>query len=1640
MPTNQDFSYLNQPIQTDPNTQMLEIMDTSIKSKYPPNQVAAKPLYTEDDINNLGADTRKKVVDYSVPFTEGYQRLNSGAYVARYEDFLSGIDNNQRLAEQQTTSDKWLNGFKKFGAKTGTAIIGGTLGTVNGVIQSVYEGSFDALYDNEFSRTLDDWNTKMDYKLPNYYTKQEQEKGLGGQITTANFWADKVLGGLSFTVGAIVSEGIWATATGGASLAARAARWGAEGTRDFSRVAKGVSSYKDLVKGAVNTAFKGGVANKERAIGMARLAELGNATRYMVTSSGYEAGVEALQYKKEAEERFFNSFKELNGRPPTAEEIATFRNDLNDSSNAVFAGNMAILAPSNLAMYGSLFNIRSPFKGAGTLINKNIFGIGAEAVEEAGTQTAKLLKPTTFQKIAATSYTYGKAPLIEGLFEEGMQSNVSKTASKWIDNSYNSQNINQSSDLIGMFYESMGETYGTKEGWNELGVGMIIGAIGGTVASRGEMSQAREKAKFAASGEATFQSKALLNKFLMSSQMQVAAQSQNEAIAKKDIFGALMAQDDMLHAQMNFKHQMEEDPRTLVKEYEIALENTSVQEFAEMGIEEQDIEQHKKDVLQGYTEQVQNFRKNRQFAEAVIGKGNIAGLSEITAQGNEALNMNNKEALIQALTYSLSKGERVNTVMNDILSRFEATLGTENTKSLRIERSLKAAGSKLNSQYNKVDSELKTAKKEQTALEKELRRLQDAPKPAEGDRTTGNRFGDVNEKIIALAEKVATLSEKRETIFKQAADENKKRAEIAGITIDNIAVEDTIMSSDLDNLNDNLNKIDSIIEQYRELNPQTFLELSKLTQEYQKAQKTFLDYQSTSLALTSGNIKLSENTGWLGKIMNSKKTMDEFSRDWLIDVLDNYQKSKIESLAPQAQEILEVEDMPVPVVTEDEVIVQAPVVRNTKTPSEQLKDRLEKALKNRFYPLTYIGNNFDELSLRKPTQKEVEEYRELLQKGEDNERFQELKTKLEDWKLLDSAVTEENQSFADIIEIVEQLETQIEQEQTIKELPFKDLVEVATTTDAIFDRNANSLLQNTDGTVTAKLVGDEVRFSHLSIYSLIQKFDITPKVRIWEQKGKNKVLSATPKYIDSALLEENAKIPQTEFYFGDVLVRVGDKGQLFLKLEDLDRTGLVVLDSNVVDWSYSDVYEELSNGELRKKASDFTVKLTNGTIIPLDSEAAYEMKEGEILRFEVRRDDVWNDKLSKIARKKNLTEEDKDYIKKNLQIYVISEKDSKKVATVKAQNFTNSSTENNDNFLALRQKAFDMWMKGVNEKNAPLSIVVPATVQVKGIMLGSPNMTVERTEDGYKPKNIEITEAALENIYDQGYILNGKLVTSKDNTKVRKDFTRKLSKATPNEKIPVIVFSHKGQLVAFPVTLQPTEIENPQKAQDLQNILADYAASKATEVETVKKINNLLIQNNISPSVYNLTELNEGIVNQIIEDFAVEINYANVENWTQKGFNKQQLLTDALINIDLTDNPITSPKIQMDLSTLEITTERDALNNNRSGIENQLSDKAKEIWGIVRNDERFRDITDTIFTDAFDDNEVLIAPKNHLETLHNISILKQAFSANLSKKIKEIVGIKEAEVKTLFKQLEFLNKQIVIPNQKEVENLRNKVC
>lgn len=1786
------------------------------------------PSYTPPEITNLAATIKDKVaaVDFQAPpkdsnpynpyyfgkniaapvkgslevtnynIDDAYQVLNDGSYIAKYDTYKAGRNNAEYFGQTQSTGDKWINGVTKALGKVGTAVLGGTIGIVNGVGAAIEDGSLTALYDNDFTRTLDDWNTKMDYKLPNYYTQQEQDKGLFGQAATANFWSDKVLGGLSFTAGAIVSESLWAYATGGYSVGTAAARWGTKAL-GFSKVAQGINTYKGILKAPLIAAYRSGQISKTTAVALGRAGDVFNTARFALTSAGYEASVEALQYKKEATENFYNDFEQLNGRPPVQEDIQEFELNLTESANAVFGLNMAIVGSSNIATLGNIFKLRNPINtGITDFIEKKAFGRGiASTIDDAGKTVFKPIEATRGQRIARNIFDYGKAPIVEGLYEEGGQGVVSKTAKKWIEHSYNPQLTTENAEMAGLVYESLSEQYGTKEGWVENGIGMIIGAIGGSFNAAAGRNRINQEIEYRAAGMNTFQEKVIQERFLLANRTSGFNQEAQQEEQKGNIVKSRIATDGVLHSRLNHAYQLGENLNSVVEEARVALDAMTPQQFEQAGIPAEEIDSFKEQSIKQYKDVAKQFKQNRAYAEYVIGKSRVAGIEAVTSEGSVDLGTNSQEAIVQSLTWTLTAGENAGALMQDLNKAIAGQVGAEQTTVLNTVAQIKKQTAAKRGQLTKNVNKRKALITERDRLQTSLIEVQNAPKETEGDRVQGAELGQLNIRLIELNSTILDLDDQIQSFADELNSQKQYQSNLGELNLSQVQDFSSLITvEDLTNLGENVKKFESLIQSFETSNPQRHQYLQDLLDEYAQAEDIFLTNQSTALMLSSGKMGLKNISGWLSKQVNKGKQLDEVTKDWLVDILKKYQQNKVaalnstieteetisdeeyndfidngnvseefletiaakvknrERLSPREQAIftdrtaeineiikqtpvarpqtfneeqfirdniqrLEEDNYLLTHITADQDAVDIyngnfsysmgnglssttvlegaqsviekinnlrngrsphrgltglaifaipksffnkdrvdyedienyiienypdavgenlsipnefnaayltngqlnirgverqqtpPAPQETLTPTEQLKQRLSNLLKTGYNSLTYIGENYDELYLKKPTKAEIEEYRSLRNEDIDNERFQFLQEKLGNWRLLDSAVTEENQSIVDLVELIDQLETVVEQENTQDELTLEDIATVAqsdkdgvTTSMVRYD-----LAQNTLGSVTVQYLKDKgiYKFSHIKMSSIIDKMGLA------FDNPRLSIVTADKKPVKRKLKQADFEDyrPGTVFHIDNTRITIGTGNTIEIKAEDyvtLRDTLNLHITVPSINWSYFDVYEYVGeNGEMQKRPSDFQEDINPALL--------YEVKPEDELGLRIA-NDSYNQRLRDRVLNEEMTPELEAEIQNSLKIYITYK--GQPVSTLKG---TNTSVAPSDTFLLLRETAKNAFISD------PTTPVIKGTIKARKVFLGSPQIT---------QSNIEITPTALQNIIATGYISeSGEVVVNREVGDVDKTYISGFKDKT--KKIPVVVFKKGAYTVVYPVTL--VKSPNPQ-AESITMVVENPTMS---ETDKIKAINQRIIETGIA-SDKRLAEYDLQKIETITEEFAAHQTFVSMADFANPAYRFQNLIADVQINIDLDnlDKTISDPKLEIDLSSIEVVIARADKYESLVEIEDRLSEIAIELNNdYTRNaEEKYTNskgeiVEDTVYTDVFDEGMVETNPTSHTHKIKNVNAVAKAFSEKLPKVVKNALSSETIqEVEFLLKKYSLFKTQVT-PNREIAE-------
>ena len=152
-------------------------------------------------------------------------------------------------AENQPWYAKIGAGLAKGVVLAGTTFLNGTLGLVAGASTAITEGRWSGLWNNDFSRAMDSFNKWSEEAMPNYYTQAELEQPWYTNIFTANFWGDKFIKNIGFTVGAFYSGGVYSKGLGAIMQAVKA------GSKATSMVTSGVGSVLSAVNEGSFEAF-----------------------------------------------------------------------------------------------------------------------------------------------------------------------------------------------------------------------------------------------------------------------------------------------------------------------------------------------------------------------------------------------------------------------------------------------------------------------------------------------------------------------------------------------------------------------------------------------------------------------------------------------------------------------------------------------------------------------------------------------------------------------------------------------------------------------------------------------------------------------------------------------------------------------------------------------------------------------------------------------------------------------------------------------------------------------------------------------------------------------------------------------------------------------------------------------------------------------------------------------------------------------------------------------------------------------------------------------------------------------------------------------------------------------------------------
>lgn len=707
---------------------LVEGIKNSVETSYHDDVKARNPLFQM--INETGIPKGNYDITGSrINLRDSRYRLSTGEWIPKYESYINNVDNDDRLSKNQSGWEKTYRGLGKFIYKSALYGIGGVGQSVYGLKELVTKGTLSAMYDNSFARWLDDMDKRGDYTLNHYYSKEERDAGFLKSMFTTNFWTNDLLSGAAFTAGAVLSSYAFA----GAGLM-NAARMGARIGATIAGMGKAVSATKTGFNAMLRAARIG------RGIGKG----LDNLT-FIGTSTLWEASVESRSGLMESEENFKQAYRNAYGREASYEELMKFRADNADAANAIFAANIGILTLSNIAMFGDMFGMDL---GVDKFIKRNIFGVGAERMDNG---TLRAITPKKWQKIAGNTFNIIKRPVSEGLYEEGFQGVASKSAEDWVESRYNPMAIRQNIGYMEAIKNGFKETYGSSQGWKEIGIGMIIGSVmgGKTFGGIKEWSQDMSRnegmveaynANAGALTEAAV--RAIRGSMALNAQLSGVDTSYESdgRIINKDFSDAVFNRL-RYDSEMGMLDDTKENFRTVVE----SIPNSDI--ASDMNMTDEQVNEYKSNLISEFNKKVDNFTMANRFADSLTD-----GIS------NRSFN-----AYISNMVYN---GLEAKDNLNDIANQLRRIYNTDIGPALDIY-------SRLNPDSSRDLEELRKLTDDIQRMEKNILRLQQSVASKDALESDKAKLVKENDRLLKLTEDRIALERKLTTLINSEADISK---------------------------------------------------------------------------------------------------------------------------------------------------------------------------------------------------------------------------------------------------------------------------------------------------------------------------------------------------------------------------------------------------------------------------------------------------------------------------------------------------------------------------------------------------------------------------------------------------------------------------------------------------------------------------------------------------------------------------------------------------------------------------------------------------------------------------------------------------------------------------------------------------
>ena len=418
-----------QAANADPNSEYEQIM----------NQGAAQTAALYEDIapryTNTPAQLGQSIFDDEVVGGTEYENLN------------------EIRAQRQPWYAKLSAGVAKGAVLAGTTFLDGTVGLAMGIGAAVDKKDASQLWDNPFSRIMQQINEESEKLLPNYYTREEQESPWYENIFTANFLGDKLIKNLGFTVGAFYSGNVYSNLLKMTKI-----------PQLIGTLSKSVQAPKHIISGT------GAVLS---AINEGRIEALNNSNDWFQYQKQQldEVYAQKFQALKDAYEgtEMYDSMK-MQLQDDYNKSLAKINEDRTKMGNADLLMNLPILTASNIIQFGKLYG--NGFKTARK--TNSIYG----KLGELKTDAAENITRKSILKGLGVSASEGA----EEISQKAASTIAGKAYEQDLNNYYSAlsdpESVDKTINWGKAFGEGLLETLGDAGTWEEGFIGAITGALG----------------------------------------------------------------------------------------------------------------------------------------------------------------------------------------------------------------------------------------------------------------------------------------------------------------------------------------------------------------------------------------------------------------------------------------------------------------------------------------------------------------------------------------------------------------------------------------------------------------------------------------------------------------------------------------------------------------------------------------------------------------------------------------------------------------------------------------------------------------------------------------------------------------------------------------------------------------------------------------------------------------------------------------------------------------------------------------------------------------------------------------------------------------------------------------------------------